>query len=70
MVLEPCFSSVLHSDDPNSGIPCPAVHAIATIEDTLELCAQESEATVTGPTKVNKWHEKFAKGRVTSKPKD
>jgi sister chromatid cohesion protein DCC1 len=66
MVLESYLPSVLHSDDPNIGMPCPAVHTIATIEDTLELCAQESEAKVTGPAKVNKWHEKFAKGKAAN----
>lgn len=40
---------------------------IAMTEDTLELSKQESEAAVVAPAKVNKWHEKFAKGRPTGK---
>jgi hypothetical protein len=62
MILEPC-SSVLESDDPAMGIPCPGVRTIATIEDTLELYVQESETAAAAPVKVNKWHEKFGKGR-------
>jgi len=67
MILEPTLSQ---TDDQESGFPVPAVKTIATIEDTLELWKQESEATPAAPAKVNKWHEKFAKGRATGKGKE
>jgi len=67
MILEPTLSQ---ADDQESGIPMPAVKTIATIEDTLELSKQEFEAAPVAPMKVNKWHEKFAKGRTTGKRKD
>jgi sister chromatid cohesion protein DCC1 len=47
-------------------LPRPSVCMVATIEDTLELI-ENDEATVVKPVKVNKWHEKFAKSRETSK---
>ena len=62
MVLEP-YTSLSDSDDPNTEMPYPAIRMIATVEDTLELYPQEGEATAAAPAKVNKWHEKFAKGR-------
>jgi sister chromatid cohesion protein DCC1 len=69
MVLEPCYSSARLSDDLAPGMPSPAVHAIATIQDTLELCPQENDDMTLGPTKVNKWHDKFSKGRVAGRSK-
>jgi hypothetical protein len=65
MVLEP-YARVLDSGEPGTGIPCPAVRTVATIEDTLELYVQESETAAAAPVKVNKWHEKFARGRKGS----
>jgi hypothetical protein len=38
------------------------LESIATIDDTLELCEYDAKAP-TKPPKVNKWHEKFGKGR-------
>lgn len=67
MILEPTLSQ---ADNQESGIPVPAVRTIATIEDTLELSKHESETAPVAPAKVNKWHEKFAKGRTTGKGKD
>jgi hypothetical protein len=67
MILEPTLSQ---TDDQELGIPVPAVRTIATIEDTLELSKQESEAAPVAPAKVNKWHEKFSKGRATGKGKE
>jgi sister chromatid cohesion protein DCC1 len=67
MILEPALSQ---ADDQESPIPVAAVRTIATIEDTLELSKQESEAAPVAPVKVNKWHEKFAKGRAAGKGKD
>jgi hypothetical protein len=67
MILEPTISK---TDDKESAIPVAAVKTIATIEDTLELSKQEGEAAPIASAKVNKWHEKFAKGRAMSKGKD
>jgi hypothetical protein len=67
MILEPTLSK---ADDQELGIPVPAVRTIATIEDTLELSKQESEAAPVASAKVNKWHEKFAKGRATGMGND
>lgn len=67
MILEP---TLLRTDSHASNIPVSALRAIATTEDTLELSKQETEAAVSAPAKINKWHEKFAKGRATNKGKD
>jgi len=67
MILEPTLSQI---DDQELGIPVPAVRTIATVEDTLELSKQEGEAAPVAAAKVNKWHEKFAKGRTTGKGKE
>lgn len=78
MLLTPSSSSALTADSLPSNaedvpeIPIPSVTTIATIEDTLELTLVEEVVAKEGgakekverkPTKVNKWHEKFAKGR-------
>lgn len=67
MILEPTLSK---ADDQESGIPVAAVRTIATIEDTLELSKHDGEAAPVVPARVNKWHEKFAKGRAMGKGKD
>jgi sister chromatid cohesion protein DCC1 len=66
MILEPTLSK---EDDQNLGIPVAALKTIAKIEDTLELSKQEGDAAPAAPAKVNKWHEKFAKGRAAGKGK-
>lgn len=67
MILEPTFSNI---DNQGPGVPMAALSTIATIEDTLELSKHEGEAALAAPVKVNKWHEKFARGRQTGKGKD
>jgi hypothetical protein len=67
MILEPTLSE---TDDEEIRVPMPGVRTIATIDDTLELSKQESEAAPVAQAKVNKWHEKFAKGRTTGKGKE
>jgi sister chromatid cohesion protein DCC1 len=70
MILEPYISTGTESDNTASNMPCNGIRTIATIEDTLELYRQESETAPPAPAKVNKWHEKFAKGRGAAKEKD
>ncbi|KAM3069379.1 hypothetical protein ACMFMG_005484 [Clarireedia jacksonii] len=55
-----------HEDDKDSFVPRPAVTRIASVEDTIELIEKEEGAAKEKPVKINKWHEKFAKGRGTT----
>ncbi|KAH6662977.1 hypothetical protein B0J14DRAFT_281258 [Halenospora varia] len=65
MILQPSTTQPAEGDDPETFIPAPSVSAISKIEDTIELILQEEQAKA--PPKVNKWHEKFAKGRPAKK---
>jgi len=72
MIIQPSSTGPTKSDDPATFISVPSICCIASIEDTLELVPQDSEtaAAAAAPLKVNKWHEKFAKGRTNTKAKD
>ncbi len=63
MVLQPSSTGPAQADDAATFIPVPSITTISKIEDTIELILKEGEAKA--PAKVNKWHEKFAKGRAT-----
>jgi len=64
MLLKPSSTGPTETDNPDTFIPESSVCTIAKIEDTIELILQEPEDA---PPKVNKWHEKFAKGRTGTK---
>ena len=67
MLLKPSLTGPTETDDPATIIPQPSVCTIAKIEDTIELILQDLETAEKAPPKVNKWHEKFAKGRTGTK---
>jgi len=69
MILQPAVSSTPQSNDSPFAMPQYSVRTIATIEDTLELHAQDEDAAA-APPRVNKWHEKFASTRLNKKAKD
>lgn len=63
LVLQPSATGrPTESDDAETFVPAPSVAAVAKIEDTIELILQEAESKAL--PKVNKWHEKFAAGRM------
>ncbi|KAI9741462.1 MAG: hypothetical protein M1818_004268 [Claussenomyces sp. TS43310] len=63
IILQPSSTSVSWGqDDDVATTPRASICNIATIEDTLELYAQETEDAAP-LRKNNRWHEKFAKGR-------
>jgi sister chromatid cohesion protein DCC1 len=64
MILKPSSTAPTPTDDPEIFIPAPSVCSIARIEDTIELIPQEPEKAEKAMSKVNKWHEKFAKSKV------
>lgn len=63
MLLKPSTTGPLATDDPDTFIPRPSVCTVSTVQDTIELILQDPEGAKKAPPKVNKWHEKFAKGR-------
>lgn len=65
MILQPSCTKPTEADDAESFIPQSSVTSISKIEDTIELIVHEGEAKA--PAKVNKWHERFAKSRMTKK---
>lgn len=69
MLLQPSTTRPTDEDDADTFVPASSVCSIAIIEDTVELIVEGSESKAAAPLKVNKWHEKFAKGRAT-KPKE
>lgn len=73
MVLAPSTTASIHqASDANVGIDAESavsqasVAVISTIQDTLELLEGE-EGGDKAVKKVNKWHEKFGKGRTSGK---
>jgi sister chromatid cohesion protein DCC1 len=67
MLLKPSATGPTATDDPATFIPEPSVSSISKIEDTIELVPYEAESAEKALPKVNKWHEKFAKGRAGAK---
>ena len=67
MLLKPSSTGPTETDDPATFIPESSVCTIAKIEDTIELILQDLETAERAPLKINKWHEKFAKGRAGTK---
>lgn len=74
MVLAPSTTASIHqASDANIGINTggavsqASVAVISIIQDTLELLEDE-EAGGKAAKKVNKWHEKFGKGRTGGRP--
>lgn len=64
MILSPSRTKAGDGDDAETFIERPSILAIAKIEDTIELILiEEKEGEKKEAKKVNKWHEKFAKGR-------
>jgi sister chromatid cohesion protein DCC1 len=64
MLLKPSQTTPTEADDATTFVPQPSLKSISKVEDTIELLLQQ-EGAEKAPAKVNKWHEKFAKGRVT-----
>ena len=65
MIVQNSTTMAAEGDDADTFIPQPCLTTISKIDDTIELILQEEEAKA--PTKVNKWHEKFAKTRIMKK---
>lgn len=65
MILQPSSTGPTEAEeDEGSFIPRRSVCAVAKIEDTIELIVrEEGDGKEKGVPKVNKWHEKFARGR-------
>ncbi|KAL3420011.1 hypothetical protein PVAG01_08509 [Phlyctema vagabunda] len=74
MILQPSSTDASSTEGEHlDALPIPSVCSIAAIQDTLELVVHDTSKSATAaavPKKVNKWHEKFAKGRTASKSKD
>lgn len=74
MILAPSTTDFIHqaSDvaigiQPKAGIPESSITVISTVQDTLELL-YDADENITMVKKVNKWHEKFGKGRAAGRP--
>jgi sister chromatid cohesion protein DCC1 len=68
MIIQPSSTGPTEADDATTFISQPSICSIAKIEDTIELIAEEPEGgEKKAPPKVNKWHAKFAKSRVTKR---
>lgn len=63
-MLAPSSTQPAAGDDPDAFVGRSCLASIAVVEDTIELIAVEEGAKAEEKVpKVNKWHEKFAKGR-------
>lgn len=71
MVLQPSTTSSEDANDVDTFIHRPSVTTISKVEDTIELILlEDADGEGKGESrmkKLNKWHEKFAKGRGTGK---
>lgn len=76
MIIQPSTTGPTEADDAGAFVALPSVCSVAKIEDTIELIVWEGDGgegegggSGSGSgrkveRKVNKWHEKFARGRV------